>query len=117
MHVCPYNCPEFGSFVGFKKARASILDETDVIVQLQITENAKRCSATSRKCRCDEAIVLSILSLDGSKSYSSAVSKHDNYFLYKVGEKVRVDDFDDNRWNECSTGIHFFITRDEAVDY
>lgn len=117
MHVCPYNCPEFGSFIGFKKARASILDETDVIVQLQITENAKRCSGTSRKCRCDEAMVLSITSLDGSKSYSSAVSKHDNCFIYKVGEKVRVDDFDDNRWKECSTGIHFFIARDEAVNY
>ena len=34
-----------------------------------------------------------------------------------VGDIVRVDNFDKNRWNECSTGIHFFITRQEAVDY
>jgi hypothetical protein len=30
----------------------------------------------------------------------------------------RVEDaFDENRWNECSHGIHFFITRKEAEDY
>jgi len=23
----------------------------------------------------------------------------------------------ENRWNECSTGIHFFITWQEAVNY
>lgn len=28
-----------------------------------------------------------------------------------------MDDFDENRKNECSTGIHFFITRQEAEDY
>ena len=25
--------------------------------------------------------------------------------------------FDTNRWNECAPGIHFFITRQEAVNY
>lgn len=39
------------------------------------------------------------------------------YTQYHVGEIVRVDNFDDNRWRECSTGIHFFMTRDEAVRY
>jgi hypothetical protein len=38
-------------------------------------------------------------------------------FAYKVGDMVSVDDFDTNRWNECAPGIHFFITRQEAVDY
>ena len=41
----------------------------------------------------------------------------DPNFVYRGGESVRVDDFDEERWNECSTGIHFFITRDEAVNY
>ena len=27
------------------------------------------------------------------------------------------DGVQDNRWNECAAGIHFFITRDEAVKY
>lgn len=33
------------------------------------------------------------------------------------GETIHVEDFDTNRWNECATGIHFFITRIEAVAY
>lgn len=28
-----------------------------------------------------------------------------------------MTEFDKNRWDECSEGIHFFITRDEAVNY
>jgi hypothetical protein len=36
---------------------------------------------------------------------------------YTVGETVTADEWDEDRWNECSHGIHFFITRDEAVMY
>ena len=104
-------CPEKGAFIGYKKAGG-------LIVELQITETAKRSSATTRKCRCSEAIVLSITNLDGSDSGAPLItSNYDKNFIYKVGEKVSVSDFDENRWNECSTGIHFFITRDEAVRY
>lgn len=104
-------CPEKGAFIGYKKTGG-------LIVELQITETAKRSSATTRKCRCSEAIVMSITNLDGSESGVSLVaSNHDKNFIYKVGEKVEVYDFDENRWSECSTGIHFFITRDEAVRY
>lgn len=35
----------------------------------------------------------------------------------KSRETVSVADFDENRWNECAPGIHFFITREEAVRY
>ena len=116
--AAPIQCPEDGSFIGFKKAVNIQKDGiTSVIVKLKITENAKRSSATSRKCRCSEAEVLSITSIDGTVNYDNANSRHNRTFEYKVGEIVKVDDFDDNRWNECSTGIHFFITRQEAVDY
>jgi len=30
---------------------------------------------------------------------------------------VRCDKWDDDRWNECSGGIHFFLTRAEAEAY
>lgn len=30
---------------------------------------------------------------------------------------VEVKNFDKNRWNECSTGIHCFITKREAELY
>ena len=105
-------CPEKGSFIAFKKVK------DDYIVELLIPEDARRCSATSNKCRCDKAKVLSITKLDGtSDGVDTVYSIHDGAFAYKIGEIVEVKDFDDNRWNECSTGIHFFLTRQEAVEY
>lgn len=115
-YVCPMCCPEEGSFIGFKKANIHKF-ATPVIVKLEITADAKRSSATTRKCRCSKAKVLSITDLQGREELQQAYSTHDNHFIYKVGKIVEVSDFDEDRWNECSTGIHFFITRDEAVRY
>ena len=109
--ICPLSCPDAGAFIGWKKA-------VGCIVKLKITEDAKRSSATSRKCRCSKAEVLSLEHFDGTPYEDvQTTSKHDHGFIYRVGETVEVPDFDENRWNECSTGIHFFITRQEAVDY
>ena len=110
----PINCPEKGSFIGFKKA---LTNEEEVIVELLITEDAKRSSATSRKCRCSKAKVLSITSLDEIEQYNEAYSSYDNDFIYELGKTVEPDSFDEDRFDECSNGIHFFITRQEAVDY
>ena len=105
-------CQEKGSFIGYKKCR------NNLIVELEIPEDAYRCSATSKKCRCSKAKVLSITNLDGSESTSNiAVSEYDSSFVYRIGETVEVTDFDQNRWNECSTGIHFFMNREDAVKY
>lgn len=107
----PLQCPETGSFTGYKKA-------CGYIVKLEICADAKRSSATSRKCRCSKAKVLGITNMDGSESELTGVaSDYDENFIYRVGETVEVPDFDKNRWNECAAGIHFFITRDEAVMY
>ena len=107
----PMACPEKGSFIAFKKAGC-------YIIELFIPSNAKRCSATSRKCRCSKAKVISITTLSGDKTNITEVhSNYDPNFIYKLGEYVEVKDFDDNRWNECSTGIYFFITRQEAINY
>ena len=103
-------CQEKGSFIGYKKA-------DDKIVELLITKDAKRSSATTRKCRCSKAKVLSITSLDGKEEYTKVASNHDSNFIYEVGKIVEVKDFDENRWKECAPGIHFFITRNEAVMY
>lgn len=108
----PFTCPEEGSFIGFKKCR------NDLIVKLEIPADALRCSATGRKCRCSKAKVLSITNVDGSDVDTHTVaSKYDESFIYKVGETVEAPSFNADRWNECSAGIHFFITRQEAVDY
>ena len=103
-------CPEKGAYIGYKKAEGKI-------VELEIQENAKRSSATTRKCRASKAKVLSITSIDGKEHFKKAKSSRDNSFVYRVGETVEVKDFDEDRWNECSTGIHHFITREEAERY
>ena len=111
----PYACPDFGMFIGFKKA---YYKSEPYIVVLEIPEDAKRLSSTGRKCRCDKAKVLEIQNIDGSKADVEFVcSQFDRSFQYKVGEVVSVDDFCEDRWNECSQGIHFFINRQEAVEY
>ena len=103
-------CPD-GAFIGYKKADGKI-------VKLLIPADAKRSSGTTLKCRCSKAKVLEIQEIDGSPSEVKEVrSKFDNDFIYRVGETVSVEDFDDNRWHECSTGIHFFISREAAVSY
>ena len=107
----PYTCPDTGSFIGYKKANG-------YIVVLEILSDARRCSATDRKCRCDKAKVLEIQNLDGSKANVNTVaSGYDSTFIYTVGEIVEEPNFDEDRWNECSAGIHFFTNRQEAVVY
>ena len=109
----PICCPEVGSFIAWKKVCGNL------IVKLEVTETAKRSSAFGRKCRCSEAKVLDIQNLDGTSvdDVTVAYSTHDSNFAYRVGETVRVDNFDEDRRNECAPGIHFFITRQEAVEY
>lgn len=107
----PISCPDTGAFTAYKKAGG-------LIVKLLVTADAKRLSATGRKCRCDKAIVMSIENIDASCAETQAVSSdYDKNFIYRVGETVSVKDFCDDRWNECSAGIHFFVNRREAVDY
>ncbi len=114
----PYACPDFGMFIGFKKAIGCYEEQAiRVLVTLEIPEDAKRLSATGRKCRCDKAKVLRITDLEEKVELAEAYSGHDNNFYYRVGEMVSVDNFDEDRWNECSTGIHFFINKQEAIDY
>lgn len=107
----PMACPEIGSYVAFKKAE-------DFIVVLEIPEDALRSSATTRKCRASKARVLRIENLNGGISDTQEVrSYYDPTFIYKVGETVEVKDFDTDRWDECSTGIHHFMSRQEAAEY
>lgn len=103
-------CPEEGSFIGYKKAN-------EHLIKLLILEDSKRSSATTLKCRCDKAKVLSITNIKTGKEISEIASDYDKNFIYKVGKIVEVKDFDDNRWNECSTGIHFFINKESAINY
>ena len=149
----PMACPESGPIIGYKKA--TVFDISgghkgwiDVIVKLEIPEDAKRSSALGRKCRCDKAKVLGIYDIkqyldpvgarkdevidtilrrrigdelsDETVAYSKFAfvpGRSEDPFPYKVGQWVYPDKWDDNRFDECSHGIHFFINAQEAVDY
>ena len=107
----PMACPEEGDFIGWKRAG-------DKIVKLHIPQDALRSSATTRKCRCNKAEVVEIYNIDGTIADERIVSSnYDSSFTYEVGKTVEVQYFDTNRWNECTRGIHFFINRQEAINY
>ena len=106
----PFACPSDGEFIGWKKVSGKL-------VRLLIPSDARRSSATSNKCRCDKAKVLEITYLDGSNPIESITNFNYAVTKYVVGEMVFPDSFDENRWDECSHGIHFFINKQEAINY
>ena len=107
----PFACPSDGAFIGWKKVN-------NCLIMLEIPEDARRCSCTSQKCRCDKAKVLGITNLDTNKSVSEIKNiSYSPAVTYVVGEMVYPDSFDENRWKECSHGIHFFINKQNAIDY
>lgn len=105
----PSVCPEEGGFFGYKKCTGNR------IVKLYIPKDAKRSSATGRKCRCSKAFVCEIVDYFGNKC-DHAVSCYDKDFVYKLHEWVESE-FCEDRFNECAEGIHFFIQRKEAERY
>ena len=112
--------PDEGDIIGWKKAYVDdIMPPRPVIVKLLIPADAQRSNATGRKCRASKARVLDLQDKQGNSlpPDTTALSEYDTDFTYKKGETVQVEDFDTNRWNECAPGIHFFITRIEAVEY
>lgn len=115
----PMVCPETGSFIAWKKCEVKPRYE-NCIVKLLIPEDALRSSGTSRKCRASKAIVLEFQDYEGHVLPDNlpVVSAYNRAFHYRVGRLVQpVYAFDDDRWNNCASGIHFFVNRQEAVDY
>jgi hypothetical protein len=106
------NCPEKGGFTAFKKLK------NDIIAELYIPARAKRSSATTRKCRASEAKVVKMWNYKTQEVVTKATSQYDKDFVYETGKTVKpTTPFDDNRWNECGSGIHFFMTQKEAENY
>ena len=104
--------PEIGAFSGWKKLRDGI------IAQVEIPADARRTSSIkSRKCRAEYVRTVALFSADGSPFAGPGTSTHDEKYLYIVGEETRPDSYDDSMLEDCSNGIHFFITRQEAEAY
>ena len=98
-----------GDIIGWKTLKEGRL------AKLQIPATAKRVNSTGRKCRCEYVDVLEIHDSKGN-AVSVGLSNW-NRLIYAVGERVSPDKFCDDFRIECSHGIHFFITREEAVKY
>ena len=112
--------PDESDIIGWKKAYVDgTMPPKPVIVKLLIPADAQRSNGTGRKCRASTARVLDLQDKQGNSlpPDTTAYSGHDTDFTYKKGETVHVENFDTNRWKECAPGIHFFITRIEAVEY
>jgi len=94
--------PEVGEFTVFKKLRKG------VIATLLIPKDAGRVGGwVGRKCRAEKAVVLE----------GEGFSLYDSGFKYEKGATIIPDEWDSDPRVECSSGIHFFLTRKEAEEY
>lgn len=109
----PLACPREGSFEAYKV----IESDNRYIVKLFVPEDAKRSSSFGNKCRCSKAKVLEITRLSDDISVGECINVKHMPTVYRVGEMVSTDGWDDNRWNECSHGIHFFMDEESAIIY
>ena len=101
-----------GDIVGWKKLKDGI------VAKLLIPKEARRSNAAGRKCRAEYADVLEII---GAEKGTNRDDGNTGITLeYIAGTRVYACNkegahtWDENRWNECSSGIHFYITRAEA---
>jgi len=95
-----------GDLIGWKKC------QDGVIVKLRIPADAKRSHAFGRKCRAEFADVLEVIGAEVGTTREHGPETH-----YRAGQRVIPDGFDENWQNECSSGIHFWITKIEAENY
>jgi hypothetical protein len=95
--------PTDGPFIGWKKC------QNGVIVKLCVSKSAQRSHGTERKCRASQVKVLEVFGA------SEGISSYDPSVIYRKGKLVKcVAPFDTNRWDTCASGIHFYLTREEA---
>ena len=115
----PMTCPVEGDIIGWKVCRDRNNLLTPRLVKLRIPDGVKRTSGFgSRKCRCEGAQVLDILHIDGTPAKETVVvSYYDKTFSYTKGQWVCCDHYDNDRRFVCSGGIHFFMERQEAINY
>lgn len=116
-NIIPYACPIEDEFVAYKLCTMKRDSNSRRLVKLLIPADARRSSAFGTKCKCDKAKVLEITDLHTEKACKVAYSFYDSNFRYTVGEIISVENFDENRWDECRPGIHFFIDKEEACKY
>jgi len=106
--------PEEGSFIAWKAVRD--FEGKSIVLKLEII--GKHVSAyIGRKCRTDKARVIAAYGPLGGERTGKFYSKHTKSFEYEVGSVVEEKNYDPSPLVECTTGIHFFMTRAEALEW
>jgi hypothetical protein len=103
--------PDTGVFTGWKKVSGNVILKLEIIGE-------RNSSRIGRKCRTNKAKVVEAYNRDGSICTEKEFrSLYDPKFKYVVGETVCEPEYDPEIRVECTTGIHFFMTRKEAEGY
>lgn len=98
-----FQIPQEGELIVYKKT-------TKGVVKLRVPPNAKRTATpVGRKCRAEFVEVL--------EAPEEAWDAHSQTVLYKKGETIYPDKYNPDWRIECTHGIHFFLTKEEAENY
>lgn len=98
-----FQIPQEGELIVWKKVMGGVC-------KLRIPPEAKRTTTPmGRKCRAEWVEVL--------EAPEDGRGMHDSSVVYRASEIVRPDKYDDDIRVECTHGIHFFLTKEEAEAY
>lgn len=93
------------ALIGWKKCVGGI-------AKVRIPAGVRRTvSLRSRKCRAERVEVIE------TSNGNTLLGLFDRGTVYAQGETVYPDKYDDDIREDCTHGIHFFLTREEAENY
>lgn len=115
-----------GSLYAWKKLSNRSAEE--FLCKLLIPAKARRYKFPHEgaKCRAEYAKVVGIWELKynydtnerlAGKPVKTGYSTYDPAFKYTVGKIVIPDGFNEDRKDQCSDGIHFFMRKKDALEY
>ncbi len=115
-YIKRYVYTEHQELVGYKIVESEDSPRKVLLCKLLIPSYAKRIIIEDDKCRCDIARVLRLYMMNGEDFQGKAKPyiQRDSKLRYEVGKNVCADSYDDCIYIECSGGIHFFMTEQEA---
>ena len=98
-------CSQDEDFISYKKTSKGV-------IRIKVHKEAlKTSSLIGRKCRANFIEVLDGKGLGGGSPIYS-----DSGLIYDKGDFVVADSYDDDIRVECTNGIHFFMTEQEAKE-
>lgn len=112
--------------IAYKKVRYYFYDDnstnaSECILELKIPKHSLiHTDMLGGKCRADKCIPLKAYSLKGNAinhdTIIKMVSIYDGDFEYRFNEEILPDSFNYG-YNECSSGIHFFLNKNQAINF